>query len=113
WESTFNISFNRNKVQDLTYNQNILLSRVNWTNAFNSSNLYVAQKGESAANFYGYIWEGNYQYSDFDEKTDGSYSLKNDITTNGAARSSIMPGDIKYADLNGDKIVNEYDMVVI
>lgn len=113
WESTFNISFNKNRVRELTFDQEMLMSRVSWTNAFNPSNLYVAQVGQSAANFYGFIWEGNYQYSDFDQNPDGSYTLKATVPTNGAARSSIMPGDIKYADLNGDGIVNEADMVVI
>ncbi len=113
WESTFNISFNRNKVRSLTFNQNMLMSRVNWTNAYNQSNLYVAQIGQSAANFYGFIWEGNYQYSDFDQNPDGSYTLKNTVPTNGASREGIQPGDIKYADLNGDRVVNEDDMTII
>lgn len=113
WESTFNISFNRNRVRELTFEQEMLLSRVLWTNAYNQSNLYVAQVGQSTANFYGFIWEGNYQYSDFDQNPDGSYTLKPSVPSNGASRSSIMPGDIKYADVNGDGNVNEADMVVI
>jgi len=113
WESTFNISFNRNRVKELAFGQNMLLSRVNWVNAYNLSNLYVAQVGQSASNFYGYIWEGNYQYSDFNQNQDGSWTLKSSVPTNGAGRASIRPGDIKYSDLNGDGVVNENDMTII
>lgn len=113
WESTFNISFNRNRIRELTYGQEMFFSRVNWVNGYNETNLYVAQVGQSASNFYGYIWDGNYQYSDFDQNANGSWTLKSSVATNGGSRSSIMPGDIKYRDLNGDKIVNEQDMVII
>jgi len=39
--------------------------------------------------------------------------LKPEITTNGNARSSIRPGDIKYRDINGDGVVNDFDRTVI
>ena len=39
--------------------------------------------------------------------------LKEGVPSNGDDRSAIQPGDIKYADINGDGTVNDQDMVVI
>lgn len=113
WESNFNISFNRNKIVALADNQSTLFSSVHWTSNYNNSFLYLAQIGQSAASFYGYLWDGNYQYDDFDIKPDGGYVLKSSVPTNGTARANIKPGDIKYVDQNGDGVVNEQDRVVI
>ena len=55
---------------------------------------------------YGPIWDGVYQYSDFNKSPSGVYSLIGTIPTNGNVRSSIKPGDIKYKDLNGDGEIN-------
>ena len=71
------------------------------------------QKYKPAAQFYGYIWDGNYQYSDFDEVSEGVYVLKENVTTNGMSRDKIQPGDIKYRDLNGDLIIDEKDLTTI
>ncbi len=35
------------------------------------------------------------------------------VPTNGNARETIQPGDIKYVDQNGDGVVNDQDNVVI
>lgn len=113
YQSEINISFNRNKVLELADNQDNILSSVSWTGDFNNSFLYVAKIGGPAAAFYGVVWDGVYQYEDFNELPNGSYSLKNNITSNGADRTVIQPGDIKYVDQNGDGIVNDKDMVVI
>jgi hypothetical protein len=61
----------------------------------------------------GYIWEGNYQYEDFDSPAPGVYILKKDVSTNGALRNTIQPGDIKYRDVNGDGVVNVNDKTII
>ncbi|MFT4202837.1 MAG: TonB-dependent receptor [Chitinophagaceae bacterium] len=113
WTSNFNISFNKNKVVALSENQNSILSTVTFTSDFNSYPLYIAQLGGPAAAFYGYVWDGNYQYSDFDLQSDGSYVLKSSVPTNGNSRSVIQPGDIKFVDQNGDGVVNDKDRVVI
>jgi hypothetical protein len=63
--------------------------------------------------FYGLIWEGNYQYSDFNKLPSGKYLLKAEVPSNGNDRTDIQPGDIKYRDLNGDGITNTNDYTVI
>ncbi|MGC4235208.1 MAG: SusC/RagA family TonB-linked outer membrane protein, partial [Niabella sp.] len=101
WESNFNISFNRNKVVELADAQSTLFSSVSWTSNYNNSFLYLAQVGAPAAQFYGYLWDGNYQYEDFDIAPGGGYVLKSTVPANGTARANIRPGDIKYVDQNG------------
>ena len=112
WSSNFNISFNRNKVMELTRGQQNLPSNVAYVSQFNKP-LYMAEIGKPAGMMIGYIWEGNYQYSDFDETSPGIYVLKPSVPTNGAVRNTIQPGDIKYKDLNGDGIMNDADVTFI
>ncbi len=113
WTSNFNISFNKNKVLGLSDDEDYLLSSVGWGVNFNSTPLYIAEIGQPAAQFYGYKWDGNYQYDDFNEVSEGVYVLKDEITTNGMSRDKIQPGDIKYRDLNDDKVVDSEDLTVL
>jgi TonB-dependent starch-binding outer membrane protein SusC len=113
WESNFNISFNRNKVLELTDNQEDLRNSVAWEAAFNSVPLYIAQLNNPAGQFYGFVNDGLYQVADFDLSASGVYTLKAEVPTNGTSRSTIKPGDIKYRDFTGDGNVNEDDKTVI
>lgn len=115
WTSNFNISFNKNKILDLNEGQNSLIrgSGTFFNTTYTSLSPYISVKGRSVGEMYGLIFDGVYQYSDFDKMPNGSFLLKNDITTNGATRASIQPGDIKYKDLNGDLVVNSNDYTII
>lgn len=113
WESDFNISFNRNKVLALSEGQESILSTVSWTGDWNATYLYMTKIGGSVSAFYGFVWDGVYQYDDFDLHADNTYTLKKNVATNGNNREIIQPGDIKYRDQNGDGVVNDYDLVVI
>lgn len=113
WSSNFNISFNQNKILSLNKDQDFLLSSLNWDNIYRNSYLYVGKVGEPASQFFGYIFDGVYQYSDFNEVSPGVYVLKSNIPTNGDPRQNIKPGDIRYKDLNGDLVVNAADQTVI
>jgi hypothetical protein len=61
----------------------------------------------------GYVWEGNYQYDDFDNPAPGVYVLKANMYDNGTSRNTVQPGDIKLKDLNGDGTVNSKDLTII
>ena len=111
WTSSFNISFNRNKVLSLNDDEPSLASRVNWGN-FNNAYPYIAIPGHPIAMFYGHIFDGVYQYTDFD-KVGESYILKDGVPNNGNAREKIQPGDIKFKDINRDGVVNDYDLTII
>lgn len=110
WSSSFNIAFNKNKVLELNGKQANMLTSITWGNY--SSAPYIAIPGAPIAQFYGYVFDGIYQLSDFDYNGT-SYTLKANVPTNGLPRASIQPGYIKYKDLNGDTLVNSSDMTVI
>ncbi|MBN8784300.1 MAG: TonB-dependent receptor [Terrimonas ferruginea] len=112
WESSFNISFNRNKILALSGDQQNLFNFVSVFTQYNNSPLYLSQVGQPAGMFYGYIYDGVYQYDDF-INANNTYTLKPEIATNGNERSTIQPGDIKYRDLNGDGVVDAYDQAII
>ena len=111
WRSNFNISFNRNKILALTYGQSALSSRVSYLSQFGQP-LYVHEIGKPIGMMIGYIWEGNYQYVDFDNPAPDVYVLKNNISSNGGS-APVQPGDIKLRDLNGDGTINSSDMTII
>ncbi|ADY51289.1 TonB-dependent receptor plug [Pseudopedobacter saltans DSM 12145] len=112
WTSSLNIGFNKNKILALTSDESRMLSAVTWDALHNGSYLYVAQVNQPAALFMGYIFDGVYQYDDFD-LIGGKYQLKPNIADNGDVREDIQPGDIKYRDINGDLTVNEFDETII
>jgi TonB-linked SusC/RagA family outer membrane protein len=113
WTSSFNISFNRNKVLELTENQESITSNMQVDVAFRNLPVYITKINQPLGQMYGFIWDGVYQLEDFNVSPSGSVSLKDEITTNGNARANIRPGDIKYKDLNRDGVVNDLDRTVI
>lgn len=112
WESNFNISFNRNKVLALTRSNQPIYNALTWEGPYANSNLYATEVGKPAGNFYGFIWDGNYQLDDFDVSQAGVYTLKTNVPANGSSRANIKPGDIKYKDLNGDGDVTLDDQTI-
>lgn len=113
WSSSFNIAFNRNEVLGLNEGQDNMLTRIRWDNNWQNVPAYIAKVGQPIGQMYGYVWDGVYQLSDFTDNGSGTYTLKNEVTTNGNSRANIKPGDIKYKDLNGDGVVNSADYTVI
>lgn len=112
WQTNFNIMFNRNKVMALTNGQQSLGSTVSYVSQFGQP-LYLAEIGRPSGMMIGYIWDGNYQYSDFNNPSPGVYILKPEIPQNGAGRTVVQPGDIKYKDLNGDGTMTNADVTFI
>ncbi|MGV3504617.1 MAG: SusC/RagA family TonB-linked outer membrane protein [Adhaeribacter sp.] len=113
WESSFNISFNRSKVLALTKGQQAMFSNTVLSTFYDGTPLWIAEVGQPVARFHGYIWDGVYQYEDFDNPSPGVYILKNSEPTNGNVREAIRPGDVRYRDLNADGVVNSFDQTVI
>lgn len=114
WQSSFNISFNRSKVLALTESGTLFTYVGNSTAAFTPApNLWVAKVGQPISVFNGFVFDGVYQFEDFDNPSPGVYTLKLNVPTNGNTRASIRPGDIKYRDLNGDGQVTDFDRTAI
>lgn len=113
WRSGINISFNQSKLLSLTESQTSLLSYTPFDFYFRTIPTYIAKVGNQLGLMYGYVWDGVYQYSDFNKTTAGTYVLRDNIPTNGRQRLEIQPGDIKFKDLNGDLVVDPNDYAVI
>lgn len=114
WFSNFNISFNRNKVLALADGETIRYTTAAWDTYTSGVPLYIAQIGHPIAMFWGYLWDGNYQYSDFDETSPGVYKLKQDVVSYPASQGNpIQPGNIKYKDITGDGVVDAEDRTII
>ena len=113
WTSSFNIALNRNEVLELANNQHSFTTYLSWTGDFSATPLYITRVGGPISSFYGLIWDGVYQLSDFNQMPDGSYQLKSTVADNGNNRDIIQPGDIKYVDQNGDGSITNADMCVI
>ncbi|MFD1628328.1 SusC/RagA family TonB-linked outer membrane protein [Pseudopedobacter beijingensis] len=113
WRSSINISFNKNKILALSEDEQKMFSKISWATNYNATFLYAAEVGGPAAMFIGQVFDGVYQYADFEEVSPGKYYLKPGIPYTGTDRDAIKPGDIKYKDLNGDGVINEYDITII
>jgi len=99
WSTTANFAHTRNKVTELG-GENFLLNQGERTE------LYINKVGDQLIQFYGY-------------KTDGVWLSQADITAAQAAglTSSLsnvfVPGGLKLVDVNGDKVIDANDRVVI
>ena len=103
WMTSFNISFNRNKILDLAFGQDALIV----------NNNYISKVGSPIGQMYGYVNDGLYQVNDFILNNNGKYTLKNELVGNGGPRASILPGNVKFKDLNGDGIIDSKDQTII
>lgn len=110
WTSSFNISFNKNKVLQLNNNAPNRLDFPRFQTTYNNTPLYITEVGRPMGMFYGLVFDGIYQYDDFMEGTENRYVLKQGVSDNGGP---VSPGDIKYKDMNGDGTINDFDRVVL
>ncbi len=111
WSSNFNISFNKNKVLALSENQTALMTAVQFDQNYNGQSSYIAKIGLPMGLMYGYVYEGTYKYDDFN-KSGNSYSLKSSVP-HFSTENNTQPGMPKYADLNGDGVVDSNDRTII
>ncbi|MDR3652194.1 MAG: TonB-dependent receptor [Paludibacter sp.] len=129
WSSSFNISFNKNRLLALNSGANELLTSKSFTmSPFSNTNDYIGKIGAPVAMFNGFISNGIYQLSDFYKVQNGpngyTYVLKEGIPYYGqkqslssinsnAPQNCVQPGDVKFKDLNGDGIIDQNDVTVI
>ncbi len=85
WNTTFNISINKNKVIALTGGADIF------------SGSTIIREGEPVGSFFGFVHLGTYSSKEAEL----------------AAKYLKKPGDIKYQDTNNDGVINDNDRVII
>jgi TonB-linked SusC/RagA family outer membrane protein len=100
WNSTFNVSMNRNKILSLATPAPIFgVGGPNFTNPTN-----IIQVGEQAGSFWGLVRLGTWSTAEAAEAAEFvSYR----------AGRTLLPGDIKYLDVNGDKAITDADRMII
>lgn len=100
WNTTFNIATNRNKVLSLATPSDIF--GVGGPGITNETS--IIRIGEPVGAFWGLTREGVWGTDEAAEAA-SFVSYRNGLT--------ILPGDIKYKDFNGDKIINDEDRSII
>lgn len=107
WESTFQISFNKNKLKSLSGTENAnLVGYGQWDDVVSVSSI-----GEPLYNFYGYVVEGIYQdYDDIMNSPKSDYFPSDGVFNR---YNTVWPGDIKFKDVNGDGKIDVNDRTVI
>jgi TonB-linked SusC/RagA family outer membrane protein len=100
WNTSFNISFNQNKVLSLATPSDIFnVGGPNFTNPTN-----IIRVGEPVGSFWGLVRLGTWGTAEADEAAK-FVSYRNGLT--------ILPGDIKYLDVNGDYAITDADRMII
>lgn len=92
WETTVNLTWQKNKVTDLGG-----IDAIYSGSAGGTSNISIIQEGLPMYSFFGYIIDGVWQSGD-------DFSVTKD---------NVKPGDFKYRDINNDQVVNADDRVVL
>ncbi len=107
WETSFQISFNRNKLVALSGTANAnLVGYGQWSDVVS-----VSEVGQPLYNFYGYVTDGIYQ--DYEDLLTSPRTSQYPSDGNFNKSNTVWVGDQKYKDLNGDGIIDENDRTVI
>jgi TonB-linked SusC/RagA family outer membrane protein len=117
WKASFNISFNKQRVESLGRQQSYLFNS-GWISGTAAGDFLVAV-GQPTGTVYGLVTDGFYKVEDFqldgtgqfakDPKT-GAYLLNPGVASDKSAISlDPKPGVIKYKDFTGDGIVDDND----
>lgn len=111
WNVNFNMSLNRNEVEDLG-RQNAFLYRSGWGGSAAPFD-YTVTVGQPVGAIWGLVTDGYYTLDDFNYEN-GVYTLKEGIASSqNVTANAPQPGSLKFADINGDTIVNDNDRTII
>lgn len=117
WNTNFNISFNKNRIESLG-GVNQITRNSGWQGSDGVDD-YLVKVGEPAGLMYGFLTDGFYGIDDFDyNATTQTYALKAGIANNGVY-GTAQPGMLKWKDVSGPngvpdgQITADYDRTVI
>lgn len=106
WNSNFNISFNKNKIVGLGVNQTQFFPAASWGVSGQPTD-YIQKIGYPVGSIFGLVTAGFYTTDDFNwNPGTGVYTLRPGVPSNASIIGTVMPGSIKFADLNGDGVVD-------
>ena len=112
WTTDFNISWVKNKLVALQDGTDYMTSRTEFNSNF-STNDYISRVGHALGDMYGYVYDGVYQFSDFNQTPEGKLELKPGVTDITPHAGDVRPGMVKYKDVNGDGVITDKDRTVI
>ena len=102
WTSSFNIAFNRNRVEDLGAISQQTRS-AGWQGSDGADD-YLVKVGQPIGLMYGFVTDGFYKVDDFNYAA-GIYTLKTGIANNTSLFGNPQPGTLKFKDVDGDGLV--------
>ncbi len=103
WNTNFNISFNRNRVENLG-GVNFFERTSGWQGSDGVPD-YLVQVGRPVGLMYGFVTDGWYGVDDFNyNAATGAYTIKPGIPVNGVY-GVPQPGMMRWKDLNGDGVI--------
>jgi len=104
WSSNFNISFNKNRVENLGGLKQ--QTRTSGYQGADGADDYLVRVGSPVGLMYGMVTDGFYKVPDFDyNPTSQTYTLKKGVTDDSQIYGTAQPGQIKLKDINGDGII--------
>ncbi|HVE60177.1 MAG TPA: TonB-dependent receptor [Chitinophagaceae bacterium] len=113
WTSNFNISFNKNKVEDL--GGLTQQTRNSGWQGSDGADDYLVKVGEPVGLMYGFVTDGFYKIEDFDyNATTATYTLKAGVPSSQSISGALRPGVLKIKDINGDgAITTDGDRTIV
>jgi TonB-dependent starch-binding outer membrane protein SusC len=104
WNSSFNISANRNRVENL--GGLTQQTRNSGWQGTDGADDFLVKVGEPVGLMYGFVADGWYKIEDFDYNTTTQvYTLKTGVPSAQNISGTIRPGALKIKDLNGDGLI--------
>ncbi len=110
-----NVGFNKNKVKSLGS-----LTQYSASSGWASTQIqddYIVKPGHSVGEIYGYISDGRYEVSDFEDyyATGEKWVLKEGVVNNSSVigTSYLRPGALKLKNMNDDNVIDAKDRTVI
>jgi len=113
WNANFNISHNKNTVEALALGQTEFPGGPAW-GISGQPNDYLVKVGYPVGSMYGWINDGFYNVSDFNyDLATAKYTLKPGVAAMKVSGSNVVPGAIRFKDINGDGVIDDNDRTII
>ena len=118
WNTSFNISINKNRIEKLGTYQSQYLTTSAWAGGTMPKD-YLVRVGQPVGMIWGFETDGYYTIDDFNYNN-GTYTLKSGVPTNvDVTATTPAPGMLKFKDISGPdgkpdgKVTTDYDRDII